>query len=546
MSFLIRTAAVVSATVLGAGALLAAPALAVPAEGPVYTTDPAAGAAGWLARQLVDGDHMQTDFGGTKYDDQGLTADVILALDSAKVGQDAAAAATGWLADNVRTYVGNGETESYAGALAKTILVADAQGEDPRNFGGVDLVVQLENLHSQTGRYSDVSEYGDYSNAITQSLAIIALNRTTDAAPQDAGASLRSLQCQDGGFALSYDVQPCVSDPDGTAHAIQALNPGESQEAALDYLEGIQQENGGFTAAATGGVPGAVNSNTTGLATAALLKGDRPDPAAAGMQYLTGLQVTVNGDDVGAIAYDGTGFDATTAPRATSQAILGLIGADLNTVDNTDAAAEAPVLEGTDPPTSSSSAPSSSSSAGSSTSPSSSSGSSTSSPSSSSAPVSSTSAPSTPSTSTPATTATTPATSTSESASVSADLGSVAQGGSVTVTVSGFLPGETARVELHSTPIVLGTFLIGADGAGSATVTIPDDAEAGQHEIWVIGETSGVVVTIPVTVEPSLAATGVSSGVTTLGIIGLVTLLLGGSLLLIARRRSVAAGHRHR
>ena len=41
-------------------------------------------AAGWLSRQFVDGTHLVTDFGGTSYDDPGLTLDAVLGFAAAK------------------------------------------------------------------------------------------------------------------------------------------------------------------------------------------------------------------------------------------------------------------------------------------------------------------------------------------------------------------------------------------------------------------------------------------------------------------------------
>ena len=91
-------------------------------------------------------------------------------------------------------YTGGGDaTEFYAGSFAKLIVVAAAQGVDPTAFGTgprKDLVANLRALecgtHTRTdcpagtaGRFSDRSQFGDFSNPITQSLAVIALERAT-------------------------------------------------------------------------------------------------------------------------------------------------------------------------------------------------------------------------------------------------------------------------------------------------------------------------------------------------------------------------------
>ncbi|GAA4446485.1 hypothetical protein GCM10023148_53030 [Actinokineospora soli] len=309
--------------------------------------DPAEVAAGWLARQLVDGDHMTTEFDGTAYPDHGLTADVVLALDAAGVAQESAAAATAWLAANTTAYLGDGTTSAYAGAHAKLALVAQAQGEDPTDFGGVDLIARLTSLQAESGRFSDKSEYGDYSNGITQSLAVLALTRD-GGAPDKAVDYLLSAACPDGGFPLLLEQTTCVSDVDTTGYAVQALvAAGEDATKALDWLEGKQQADGGF--GGSDPTPG-VNANSTGLAATALTVGDR-DPSAA-IAYLLKRQVDCGGATAtrGAIAYDTAGFDAATAARATTQAIPGLTGVSLADVTNDGAAPTAPTLTCTAPP----------------------------------------------------------------------------------------------------------------------------------------------------------------------------------------------------
>jgi hypothetical protein len=325
------------------------------------TTEPAAAAAGWLARQMVDGDHLETDFGGTKYPDQGLTADAVLAFNSADVAQQFAAAATAWLAraDVLSGYVGDGTTESYAGALAKVSLVAMAQDADPRAFGGVDLVGRLLARKADNGRFSDKSQFGDFSNVITQSLAIIALirnGRQAGAAPVDF---LVGNQCADGGFALQFAEATCNSEVDATAFAIQALLAAGRDSAAagaLKYLQGVQRPGGGFG----GGAPtSGTNANSTGLAAQALRLGGRDAAADAAVRYLLGQQIGCGGpaEQRGAIAYDANGFDASTAVRATAQAVYGLTGVGLLTVDKDGDLAAAPTLACAPPTTTTTAGP---------------------------------------------------------------------------------------------------------------------------------------------------------------------------------------------
>lgn len=122
---------------------------------------------------------------------------------------------------------------------------------------------------------------------------------------------------------------------------------------------------------------------------------------------------------------------------------------------------------------------------------------------------------------------------------VTLDVTSATPGGSVVVAASGFLPGESVRVEFHSTPRLLANLTAGAGGAINASVSIPLDAEIGAHNLVVIAA-SGAQGSAPLTVAAapaaaSLSATGTSAG----GDILIASLLLGAGLVLalVARRR---------
>ena len=336
---------------------LTVPVVAATPAAAVTTPTTAPTAAGWLTEQFTAGTHLQTPFAGTYYDDYGLTADAVLALDAAKVGQNYAVAATTWLTQHVADYAGGGTTESYAGPLAKLALVAQAQGLDPTNFGGRNLLTALEaRQNSTTGRFSDKSAYGDYSNAITQSLAVIAERRAgrSSAIVGQGLTSLYSLQCTDHGFALNYQhvdpadpanniPAPCttsnLTDNDATSYAVQAginqtrggLIPTQISQA-LDYLLTAQ-------APATGGLPesssaGDDNTNSTGLAAIAFAIGGRTGTVSNGHNtgatgagaFVAALQQPSGAADtrVGAVAFDFPGFSLDSALRATPQAIFGL------------------------------------------------------------------------------------------------------------------------------------------------------------------------------------------------------------------------------
>nr|WP_042188621.1 prenyltransferase/squalene oxidase repeat-containing protein [Kibdelosporangium sp. MJ126-NF4]CEL18352.1 hypothetical protein [Kibdelosporangium sp. MJ126-NF4]CTQ97837.1 hypothetical protein [Kibdelosporangium sp. MJ126-NF4] len=314
------------------------------------TTDRADAAAGWLARQMVDGERFEVDFGGTKYPDQGLTIDGIFAFASAGVSGTNGGKAITWLAkpEILSGYIGDGTTESYVGATAKVSLAAQVRGLDPASFGGVDLPTRLRGLLTPSGRFSDRSEFGDYSNAFGQSLAIITLKRTPGGVPSAAVDFAVGTQCPDGGFPIVLSAPTCQSDTDATAMVTQALlATGRTTDAqeGLAWLISKQQANGGISA--TQGDPATQpNTNTTGLAAQALKAGGRHAAFANAKQFIKSVQVACNGvvENRGAIPYDATGYNPSTVVRATAQATLGLGGPSLATLSAAGSEPHAPVL----------------------------------------------------------------------------------------------------------------------------------------------------------------------------------------------------------
>jgi hypothetical protein len=66
----------------------------------------------------------------------------------------------------------------------------------------------------------------------------------------------------------------------------------------------------------------------------------------------------------------------------------------------------------------------------------------------------------------------------------------VIRGNSVTVSGSGYLPGDDLELWLHSTPVLLGK-VTATNGAFTTTVVIPANTEAGAHHLVVTGARSG-------------------------------------------------------
>lgn len=143
---------------------------------------------------------------------------------------------------------------------------------------------------------------------------------------------------------------------------------------------------------------------------------------------------------------------------------------------------------------------------------------------------------------------------TGSSSSISADVTSVPASGEVTVTATGFAPGESVDVYLHSTPVHLTTTTADASGKVIVKVTIPAGTDPGAHHLVLTGQTSGISLRQAITVNApttTTTATGTAtkkpatgSRLAATGITVLPLLLAGGAVLggtaLAARRRATS------
>lgn len=319
-------------------------------------------AAAFIARTLADGDDHYV-YPGSTFFDGGNTIDAIIALTAVGTQDAQAAASLAYLEDNVGGYIGADFGELYAGPTAKAIVGVLAAGGDPTDAGGTDLVSALQDLETTSGRFSDDSEFGDYSNTIGQSLALIGLSRAGQPLSTASVNLLLDQQCSDGGFRGSIGAATCTSDPDATAFAAQALvaaagtlvcGTGASglpalasaaAEDALDNLAALQGAGGGIV-----GSEGVANANTTGVAAQAFSAGGRTTDADEAATFIATLQYD---DSVaaleGGIAYSTTTRSTTTPSdtdlRATPQATLGLAGGSLVDVIADGASDPAPATE---------------------------------------------------------------------------------------------------------------------------------------------------------------------------------------------------------
>jgi hypothetical protein len=295
-----------------------------------------AAAGAYLSRQLRA--RPALDYLG--YDDFGLVADAVMALDSAGLDSAQTARSISWLAGGFSSYVGSGPHVS-AGALAKLLVVADVGGRDPSSFGGHDLTRELASLMDPTGRYVDQPPAGDLSNTFTQSLAVLGLAEADRNVPRKAVHFLLGQQCGSGGaagFRLLMATKPCTdtgqADVDSTAMAVRALlAAGQSASAArgLTWLEHQQTATGGLAGSPPTDL---VNANSTGLALAALAEGNRERAAALAADYLASLQIgcSVPRAVQGAVSYSKRHHvqdlrhprPTQELTRSTTQALIGL------------------------------------------------------------------------------------------------------------------------------------------------------------------------------------------------------------------------------
>lgn len=325
--------------VLATGAVIAT-TLSAPAQ-----AAPDDRGARWLERQLTDGivHNDQYDF-----DDYGLTADVALGLDAAGGHR----ASVREIADAVAPHVDSWTTgtdfgmpeDVYAGSVAKAIVLAQAAGDDPRDFGGVDLVARLESLVSDVsptvGRIEDDGA-ADYANTIGQAFAVTGLAAAESSRAGDAKRFLLLQQCDAGWFRLNFSGKATLEqgcefggkatrkpDTDVTAFAVLALDALPKQgkrvraaiDQATDWLFRTQKKNGSFGGGAS--TEGS-NANSTGLAAWAFVETEACRPALKAARWLSDLQVrgdvtgTPLAGEKGAIAYDRAALKAGKADGIT-------------------------------------------------------------------------------------------------------------------------------------------------------------------------------------------------------------------------------------
>lgn len=224
------------------------------------------------------------------------------------------------------------DSYSSAGASAAGKLMAGvaAAGEDPRSFGGVDLVARLLAAYDPvTGKYGGGSTWD-------QAWALIGLVAAGEPVPAKAVEYLTSIQATGGGWGFTAGAG--TADVDSTSLALQALAAAgvdRSDAAVADgfaFLRSTQQPDAGFP-----GFLGTTDAGSTGLALAALAAfGENPRSPAWTVTTSTGAgsALTVHNAIDTLLALQSPeggfpGFSGANDPFATYQALPGLSGRSL-------------------------------------------------------------------------------------------------------------------------------------------------------------------------------------------------------------------------
>lgn len=316
----------------------------VPAQAASDPT-PAQLAGDWMlgnlnADGLLTGAYTDVDGSTTKtFVDHGSTVDLAFSLDAVG-GRDAEVAQlTDAVAATIADYTTDGDA-TYSGSSAKALALATSEGRDPRTFGGVDLLAQVEETvitaGPSTGRLQDLDPtptkwFDDYANTIGQAFAARSLTRAGSSLADEATDFLLLQQCDAGFFRLDFTKDKAATDQscDGAAGTVDVDGPDVTalvalQLAAIDtpdadvtaaltdakaWLAAQQKADGGFGSSQNG-----VNANSTGLTGAALAALGDKVRATKAATWLRARQVIGACDgqlapETGAIAYD----DATLA-----------------------------------------------------------------------------------------------------------------------------------------------------------------------------------------------------------------------------------------
>lgn len=241
----------------------------------------------------------------------GTTADSVIAFVAAKRGKKQ-------LERSLRYLANNSAEASDVGSLAKLVLAAVAGGRNPRDFGGRDLVADIDAARQPSGQIGlHTDEPGD-PEVFGHALGMLAFAAAREPVGGNAVRWLTNAQCRDGGWqyddpASEQDDEQCsagsedfaLSDSNTTSIAVQALSAaGGAARADIDEAFAFfaarrdpEKRGWGYDPSFT-----ITDANSTALVIQAYVAADRDLPKGA-MRALVKLQRRLCGRNAGAFAF---------------------------------------------------------------------------------------------------------------------------------------------------------------------------------------------------------------------------------------------------
>jgi hypothetical protein len=331
----VATTALVTSAWIFATALPPALAATTSGRAPNLVT----GSAYLVAPANLIAGHYYESFPGTA--DFGLTIDGALALAATGHEDQALRKIVAFIGDDgkdpsgatVNDWTGIGTSYASGGAIGKEALLAEVVGDNPRDFGGHNLIAALDASvckQPSTGGNTSCPAAGSYLNdtsVFDQALGILAQLRAGQ--KSDAAAPIAYLETLQSAHGSWPSLIPPGGGPDvdSTAMAVMALALAPGSHARADVLSGLawiagkQEHNGGFPSA------GAESINSTGLAIQALTlhAGAYKARISAALRFLASEQNSNGGFDADA-GQHGSNL------RASTQAVGGAVGTSFGTL----------------------------------------------------------------------------------------------------------------------------------------------------------------------------------------------------------------------
>ena len=321
-----RTALKVVAVAAATALILFVP---IPARAAVTNDERAGWAAGYISS------FQRTNGSIPAFSTIGSTADAVVALVVAHRGPTNIKKALNYLARRVHDgSVDAAPAYDKVGLQAKIVLAVAAAGQNPRAFGGVDLVQAILDAEQPDGRY------GSATGVFNHAYAMLALEAAGVPPSANARGWLLDAQCGDGGWQYSGPPGPaddshCVdtgaplsdwfaSDTNTTSLAVQALEAGSGAQSKVDpftFFDALRDD--GFGGWGYTWAYSSTDANSTGLVVQAYAAAGHTLPVGA-LAALKRLQYKY----CGAFAYNwGTsGASPVLGPPNIGATLAGLLG----------------------------------------------------------------------------------------------------------------------------------------------------------------------------------------------------------------------------